>query len=120
MEIIEHKINLIKVAELRSMEEIISNLEDAMQIMGDIYYQGYDAIVLHESSITPIFFELKSKMAGEILQKFSNYRMRLVILGDWTAISSKSLSDFIRESNKGKLIYFSDSINSIKSHWSEK
>ena len=45
-------------------------------------------------------------MAGEILQKFSNYRMRLVIVGDFSALESKSLRDFIYESNKGKLVGF--------------
>ena len=39
-------------------------------------------------------------MAGEILQKFSNYRVRLAIVGDFTPYSSKSIKDFIYESNK--------------------
>jgi hypothetical protein len=49
---------------------------------------------------------LKNGLAGEVLQKFSNYRVRLVILGDFSQFDSKSLKDFIRESNKGKLINF--------------
>ena len=117
MEIIEHTINEIKVAELRSSKKIFTNLDDALQIMGDIYYQGYDAIVIEASNITVDFFDLKTKLAGEILQKFSNYNMRLIILGDWTEIDSKSLSDFIRECNKGNLIYFTESIHNITSHW---
>jgi hypothetical protein len=54
-------------------------------------------------------------MAGEILQKFTNYRMRLAIVGDFSIFSSKSLQDFIYESNKGKQINFSDSVgNALK------
>jgi hypothetical protein len=45
-------------------------------------------------------------MAGEILQKFSNYRVKLAIVGDFSKYSSKSLADFIYESNKGKHINF--------------
>ena len=117
MEIIEHKIKNMKVAELQSQDKILNNLDDAMQVIGDMYYQGYDAIILHASSITPDFFDLKTKLAGEILQKFSNYRMRLAILGDWSGIPSKNFSDFIRESNSGRLIYFGGTIGNAISHW---
>jgi len=51
--------------------------------MADIYYQGFDAIILHEKTITPVFFDLKTGIANEILQKFSNCRMRLAIVGDF-------------------------------------
>ena len=41
-------------------------------------------MIIHEKNITPEFFDLKNRMAGEILQKFSNYRIRLAIVGDRT------------------------------------
>jgi len=40
------------------------------------------------------------------LQKFSTYRVRLAIIGDFSKYTSKSLRDFIYESNKGKHICF--------------
>jgi hypothetical protein len=41
--------------------------------------------------------------------------MRLAIVGDFSIFSSKSLQDFIYESNKGKQINFSDSVgNALK------
>ncbi|MCB0629182.1 MAG: DUF4180 domain-containing protein, partial [Lewinella sp.] len=64
----------------------------------------------HAENITPEFFDLKTKIAGEILQKFSNYRVRLSIVGDFTVYTSRSLKDFIHESNKGKLVNFVDSL----------
>jgi hypothetical protein len=45
-------------------------------------------------------------MAGEILQKFSTYRVQLTIVGDFSMYNSKSLKDFIFESNKGNQINF--------------
>ena len=45
-------------------------------------------------------------IAGEILQKFSNYRVRLAIVGDFTKFTSNSLHEFIYESNKGRFIHF--------------
>ena len=62
-------------------------------------------------SLHPDFFDLKTRFAGEILQKFSNYDVKLAIVGDFSKYSSKSLRDFIYESNKGKLIFFADNLN---------
>jgi len=49
---------------------------------------------------------LKTGIAGEVLQKFATYRVRLVIFGDWHTYNSNSLRDFIYESNKGKHVNF--------------
>ena len=67
-------------------------------------------VIIHEKNITPDFFDLKNKMAGEILQKFSNYRVRLAIVGDFSKYAKKSLKEFIYESNKGKQVNFVSSV----------
>lgn len=106
MEIINHTIKNIKTAEVNSTEISIKNAEDAvLDLLGNLYYQGYDKIIIHEKNITPKFFDLKNRMAGEILQKFSNYRVSLAIVGNFN-YHSKSLKDFIYESNNGKQINF--------------
>lgn len=105
-----HYTGHIKIAEIHSDGLIIGNIEDALNVLGDAYYQGYDGIILYERNITPDFFDLQTKLAGEILQKFSNYRMRLVIVGDWSKYTSRSLEAFICESNKGKTVNFSSSL----------
>ncbi|HEY5469020.1 MAG TPA: DUF4180 domain-containing protein [Bacteroidales bacterium] len=48
----------------------------------------------------------RNRLAGDILQKFSNYNIKLANVGDFTKYKSKSLHDFIRESNKGNRIFF--------------
>ncbi|MCI1113670.1 DUF4180 domain-containing protein, partial [Stenotrophomonas maltophilia] len=45
-------------------------------------------------------------LAGEILQKFINYRVKIAVVGDFSVYSSQSLKDFIYESNKGNDIFF--------------
>lgn len=85
---------------------VINNVEDGTDLLGNAYYQGYEKLIIYKDNITPDFFDLKTKLAGEILQKFSNYRVRLAIWGDFSNVESKSLQDFIRESNKGRLINF--------------
>lgn len=45
-------------------------------------------------------------MAGEILQKFINYHVKIAIYGDYSVYTSKPLRDFIYESNHGKDVFF--------------
>ena len=106
MNIEVHQVENRKIAEIQASGIVIHSTEDALNLMGDLYYKGYDGLILHEEQITPSFFDLKTKMAGEILQKFSNYRFPLVLIGDFSKFPSQSLQDFIRESNKGRLVNF--------------
>ncbi|QPH38905.1 DUF4180 domain-containing protein [Pedobacter endophyticus] len=106
MKIKSHHINDEKIAEVISEETIINKAEDGLDLLGNLYYQGFDKIVINEKNITSKFFSLNNGIAGEILQKFSNYRVRLAIVGDFSKFNSKSLTDFIYESNKAKNINF--------------
>ena len=109
MNIKAHNINDTKIAEVTSNKTIINKAEDGLDLLGNLYYQGFDSIVISERNITADFFDLKNGVAGEILQKFSNYGVRLAIVGDFSKYKSKSLTDFIYESNKGKHINFVNS-----------
>lgn len=109
-----HQINESKIAEVISDELVINNIEDGINLVGNIYYQGVDKLILHERNITPTFFDLKTGIAGEVLQKFSNYRIRLAIVGDFSKYTSKSLNNFIYESNNSKKINFMADIKEAK------
>jgi len=99
-------INNTIIAEVSSDDKVISSIDDGTELVGNLYYNGFDKVILYEKNIIPAFFDLKTKMAGEILQKFSNYRIRLAIVGDFDHIKSQSLREFISESNKGRQINF--------------
>lgn len=107
--IISHQNDGLTFLEIRSEEQFINNVQDVPDLFGELYGQYYDGIILYERNIIPDFFDLQTKLAGEILQKFSNYRIRLVIVGDWSKYTSRSLEAFICESNKGKTVNFSSS-----------
>lgn len=109
MKIETHHIADTQIAEVISEEIIIYTTEDGLNLLGNLYYQGFDTIILNEKNITADFFDLKTGIAGEILQKFSNYRVRLAIVGDFSHYSSKSLTDFMYESNQGRHINFVNS-----------
>jgi hypothetical protein len=93
---------------------IISNEQDALDLLGNCGYLGADSIIINEANLSPNFFELRSGLAGAVLQKFSNYRMQLAIVGDFDKYDSKSLRDFIYESNKGRRINFVSSLHEAK------
>jgi hypothetical protein len=110
MEIISHQIQGLQVAEIISDAILIQTAADGLDLLGNLYYQGFEKIVLRASNISPNFFDLKSGMAGEILQKFSNYRMQLAVLGDFSNHDSQALQAFIAESNRGRLVQFTSNL----------
>ncbi|WMX12085.1 MULTISPECIES: DUF4180 domain-containing protein [unclassified Aureispira] len=120
MKIKTHEINHLKIAEISSEQNLINHVEDGLNLLGNIYYQGFDKVIIHQKNITPDFFELKNRMAGEILQKFSTYRIQLAIVGDFSIFNSKSLKDFIYESNQGKQVNFVASTTEALKKLSEK
>jgi hypothetical protein len=82
--------------------------QDATEIIGSALSAGAAVVVLPVSLLGPNFFHLRTGVAGEMLQKFVNYGVKLAILGDvsvYTATSS-ALRDFIYESNRGETIWF--------------
>ena len=73
------------------------------------YETGCGKIALNKEAFVPEFFILSKQIAGEVLEKFITYQMRLAIYGDFSKYTSKPLKDFIYESNRGKDIFFVES-----------
>lgn len=87
----------------------IRNSQDAGDLLMNAIFSGSNRVIIEEKHLEPAFFDLKTGIAGEILQKFSTYGGYLAIIGDFNKYSSKSLQDFIRESNKmGRIFFFAD------------
>jgi hypothetical protein len=98
--------NQHQIAEIVSDEIVITTEREALDILADAGYQGAGSLIIREQQLAPEFFDLKTRLAGDILQKFSNYRMRVAIIGDFYKYDSSSLQAFIRESNRGNLVFF--------------
>lgn len=108
------ELNGTKVALITSENILIKETQDALDLMADCGYIGAYKIIINEKNIIPDFFDLKTRIAGEILQKFSTYNVQLAIVGDFSKYSSKSLNDFILESNKYGRINFVNSVEEAK------
>ncbi|WP_149244529.1 DUF4180 domain-containing protein [Dyadobacter sp. 32] len=105
MKIETEKIDGLQIAVIASEDIVIAAAEDGLDLLGNLYYQGFDKIILDEKNITPDFFNLKTGIAGDILQKFSNYRMGLAVIGNFEKHQG-AIQDFIFESNRSGHVHF--------------
>lgn len=95
-----------RVAVISSAETALTDAQGAMDIIATAMEYDCTKIIVSKAAVSEDFFELKSGLAGEVLQKFTNYRIKFAIVGDFSAYDSKSLKDFIYESNKGGHVLF--------------
>lgn len=91
------------IAELSADNATLSTTQQFLQMIMDSSAEG---VIVHKENIDESFFDLKSGLAGEMLQKVVNYRLRLAIVGDFSIYESKSLKAFLYESNKSSTIVF--------------
>lgn len=105
---IEHLKDLaMDIAVVSSDEKVIVEVQSALDLVMTVKYEtGASRIVLDKNLICEEFFILSTGVAGEILQKFINYRVKAAIYGDYSRYTSKPLKDFIYESNQGKDFFF--------------
>jgi hypothetical protein len=120
MEIIFHDIDGKNIAEVRSGQIVVSTPQDALDLMVECSYEGSQAMILRRENIIPEFFDLKTRVAGEILQKYSNYFFKLAIIGDFSNIASDSLRRFINESNRVGQVVFVSTLEEAKDLLSRK
>ncbi|WP_327393342.1 DUF4180 domain-containing protein [Streptomyces sp. NBC_01186] len=88
--------------------EAIGGEGEALDLIGNASYQGAQWVVIPAGRFDDAFFQLSTRVAGDIIQKFVQYRVGLVVLGDisrHTAVSS-ALRDFVREANRGRQTWF--------------
>lgn len=96
---------------------VIAHLSDAAPVITDVqtaldaamtarYDVQTDLLAIDKRAVCEDFFILSRGLAGEVLQKYTNYHIRIAIYGDYSRYTSKPLRDFIYESNKGKSVFF--------------
>ena len=95
------------IVQIESSELLINDAQSALDLFATIRYEAdSDRIIIHMNNISESFFDLKTGLAGAILQKIINYQFKIAVIGDFSVYSSKSLNDFIYETNKGNSIFF--------------
>ena len=104
--------NNVEIAVVNSDEVLITDVQSALDFIMSVQYEtGCMNIAVNKGAIVDDFFVFSTCLAGEILQKFINYKVRFAIYGDFSKYTSKPLKDFMYESNKGKDVYFQPTVS---------
>ncbi|MBI5531003.1 MAG: DUF4180 domain-containing protein [Candidatus Doudnabacteria bacterium] len=101
-----HENGGVKIAEVEFEGIGINSMQDALDLVANVQTPAPKKIILHRENIHPDFFELRTGLAGEILQKFSQYGIACAIVGDFSNITSEAFKALIIESNRGRQTYF--------------
>ncbi len=76
----------------------------------------FEWIVIPVERLDTDFFRLRTGVAGQIVQKFVNYRRRVAIVGDVSQYvnASPAFRDFVLEANRGTDLNFIENIESLR------
>ena len=87
----------------------------ATDLIGEVYGSGADVVAIPVSRLGPRFLTLRTRIAGEVIQKFVNYGFKFAFVGDISAevAASDALRDFVRESNRGRQVWFLDDLEAL-------
>ncbi|MCL4861504.1 MAG: DUF4180 domain-containing protein [Caldilineaceae bacterium] len=85
-------------------EIAIRTIQDIPDVLGACF--GATGLLLTEQDLAPAFFDLKSGLAGELLQKFVNYRLRVAIVVADPAAYGERFGELVREHRSHGLVRF--------------
>ena len=79
---------------------------DAVDLIGEA--SGAEMIVIPMERLDEDFFRLRTRVAGDFIQKFVTYHRRVAIIGDISQYVNEStaLRDFVYEANRGRDLWF--------------
>ena len=116
MRTVVHTEHDVVIAEVIAEDVVVSDAGTALDVLATAQHDaGTRKVILHAANLHERFFDLSSGLAGEILQKVSNYGLALAIVGDGADSPSSALRDFIRESNEyGQVVFVSDAREAVR------
>ncbi len=80
----------------------------ATELVGRVFEHDATWVVVPVSRLDPRFFQLSTGLAGQVVQKLVNYRIKLAVIGDISGYlaASNPLRDYVRETNRGRDTWF--------------
>ena len=80
----------------------------ATDIIGEAFGVDARVVAIPVERLGEGFLDLRTRIAGEVIQKFVNYGFQVAFVGDVSAAIARStaLRDFVRESNRGRHVWF--------------
>ncbi|MFC4858058.1 DUF4180 domain-containing protein [Actinophytocola glycyrrhizae] len=82
--------------------------QDAVDLIGEAFGHEANVVVVPADRVAADFYQLRTRVAGDVVRKFQMYRIRLVVLGDISAhlVASDAFRSFVHETNKGGDVWF--------------
>ncbi|MGV9211497.1 DUF4180 domain-containing protein [Micromonospora sp. RB23] len=92
----------------------IATEQDALDLIGAAFL-GAQVVAVPASRLDDRFFSLGTRFAGDVMQKFVNYRLRLAVVGDISTqlAGSSALRALVHESNRGEHIWFVPDLDAL-------
>lgn len=105
----------VRVLEYANNGSLIRTRQQAMDLIAAARDQHAALVIIPVECLDEGFFQLRTGIAGEILQKFVTYGLRLAILGDISRHleESRSFRDLVRETNRGSQCWFVMSLEDL-------
>lgn len=79
---------------------------DAGEWVGGCLERGVSGILAAAGALPPAFFELGTGVAGELVQKLANYRIRMAVVVPDLAERPLRFREFAAEANRGRQLRF--------------
>lgn len=98
-----HILNDVSVLEVKSLApDRILNERDAVELVGMCGENNTNRMLLYAADLSPDFFDLSTRLAGDILLKFSTYRIRVALVAGPELTNRGKFLDFMVETNRGR------------------
>ncbi|MGA7871873.1 MAG: DUF4180 domain-containing protein [Candidatus Binatus sp.] len=107
-----YELHGVRILECAPDREKLRTYRDAVDLVGKAFENRATLIVIPVECLDDDFFRLRTRIAGELIQKFVQYRRRLAIVGDISRhlAESSALRALVNESNRGKEVWFAASL----------
>ena len=80
----------------------LRNERDAVDLVAACGENETSLLLLYAGNLEPAFFDLSTRVAGEILLKFTNYRIRAAAVLPPEQASKGKFGEFVLETNRGR------------------
>lgn len=89
---------------------------DAVDLVGVAMSNNAWFLVIPTERLADDFFQLKTRVAGEMIHRITLYKMRVAIIGEISRHLDESLAfrDFVYEANRGNQIWFVANIEELE------
>lgn len=91
-----------RYVEAASGTVLIQNINDALDLIAYCGENDTNRLMLHASNLTEDFFDLKTGLAGDILQKFVNYYIKAAAVIPQEQVGQGRFREMALEANRGQ------------------